>query len=177
MDSGWSVKKLIREIMLSRAYQLSQRAQRRELRRRSGQHARLADESPPARCRGDSRLGAARQRQPRPEAARTARRRRSITAARSAAGPGPTACSRKSRYRSAYLPIVRGMVPEFLSLFDVADPELVTGQRDVTTDRPAGPLHDEQPRRARAVRSDWPSSCSTTAGWPTTRPASTTPSA
>src|SRR5439155_7854573 len=35
-------------------------------------------------------------------------------------------------YRSAYLPVVRGMVPEFLSLFDVADPELVTGQRDVT---------------------------------------------
>src|SRR6185436_19927555 len=39
-------------------------------------------------------------------------------------------------YRSAYLPVVRGMVPEFLSLFDVADPELVTGQRDVTTIAP-----------------------------------------
>src|SRR6185436_916786 len=39
-------------------------------------------------------------------------------------------------YRSAYLPIVRGMVPEFLSLFDVADAELVTGQRDVTTIAP-----------------------------------------
>src|SRR4029079_11882795 len=39
-------------------------------------------------------------------------------------------------YRSAYLPIVRGMVPEFLSLFDVADPELVTVQRDVTTIAP-----------------------------------------
>src|SRR5206468_914627 len=36
----------------------------------------------------------------------------------------------------AYLPIVRGVVPEFLSLFDVADPELVTGQRDVTTIAP-----------------------------------------
>ena len=34
---------------------------------------------------------------------------------------------------SAYLPLVRGMVPEFLSIFDVADPELVVGQRDVTT--------------------------------------------
>jgi hypothetical protein len=39
-------------------------------------------------------------------------------------------------YRSAYLPIVRGMVPEFLGLFDVADAELVTGQRDVTTIAP-----------------------------------------
>ncbi|MEX2025755.1 MAG: DUF1553 domain-containing protein, partial [Pirellulaceae bacterium] len=36
-------------------------------------------------------------------------------------------------FRSAYLPLVRGLVPEFLSIFDVADPELVVGQRDVTT--------------------------------------------
>jgi hypothetical protein len=36
-------------------------------------------------------------------------------------------------FRSAYLPLVRGMVPEFLSIFDVADPELIVGQRDVTT--------------------------------------------
>jgi hypothetical protein len=40
------------------------------------------------------------------------------------------------KYRSAYLPLVRGVIPEFLSLFDVADAELVTGQRDVTTIAP-----------------------------------------
>jgi hypothetical protein len=39
-------------------------------------------------------------------------------------------------FRSAYLPIVRGAVPEFLNLFDVADSELVVGQRDVTTVAP-----------------------------------------
>jgi hypothetical protein len=39
-------------------------------------------------------------------------------------------------FRSAYLPMVRGLVPDFLSLFDVADPELVVGQRDVTTVAP-----------------------------------------
>jgi hypothetical protein len=35
--------------------------------------------------------------------------------------------------RSVYLPLVRGVVPEMLSMFDVADPELPTAQRDVTT--------------------------------------------
>ena len=36
-------------------------------------------------------------------------------------------------FRSAYLPLVRGAVPGVLDVFDVADPELVVGQRDVTT--------------------------------------------
>ena len=39
-------------------------------------------------------------------------------------------------FRSAYLPIVRGLTPDFLNLFDVADSELVVGQRDVTTVAP-----------------------------------------
>jgi hypothetical protein len=36
-------------------------------------------------------------------------------------------------YRSVYMPILRGGVPEMLNVFDVADPNLVVGQRDVTT--------------------------------------------
>jgi hypothetical protein len=34
--------------------------------------------------------------------------------------------------RSLYLPIVRNMVPEVLSVFDMADPSLIVGKRDVT---------------------------------------------
>lgn len=37
-----------------------------------------------------------------------------------------------SYYRSVYLPIVRDQLPEALSLFDFADPSLVTGDRDNT---------------------------------------------
>ena len=40
------------------------------------------------------------------------------------------------RKRKRQIRIVRGLVPEFLGLFDVADPELVVGQRDVTTIAP-----------------------------------------
>src|SRR5205085_556360 len=43
---------------------------------------------------------------------------------------------KETTYRSAYLPIVRGLTPDLLNLFDVADSELVVGQRDVTTVAP-----------------------------------------
>src|SRR5438093_1509979 len=36
-------------------------------------------------------------------------------------------------HRSVYLPIVRSMMPEFLDVFDVAEPTMVTGSRDTTT--------------------------------------------
>jgi hypothetical protein len=38
-----------------------------------------------------------------------------------------------SNHRSVYLPIVRGSLPEMLQLFDFADPNALTGQRDQTT--------------------------------------------
>jgi hypothetical protein len=134
MDGGWSVKKLIREVMLSRAYQLS------------SEHSDANYAADP-----DNTL-----------VWRMNRRRLDAEAIRDAvlyvAGNldlqrphgSPTesingeigrrantdALVKDYTFRSAYLPMVRGMVPEFLSLFDVADPELVTGQRDVTTIAP-----------------------------------------
>jgi len=39
----------------------------------------------------------------------------------------------RSRHRTVYLPVVRGLLPEMLSLFDFADPNALTGQRDETT--------------------------------------------
>jgi hypothetical protein len=41
--------------------------------------------------------------------------------------------SKPSNHRSVYLPILRGLVPEMLNVFDMADPNLVVGQRDMTT--------------------------------------------
>jgi len=134
MGSGWSTKSLIREIMLSRAYQLS------------SDHSDASYAADP-----DNTL-----------VWRMNRRRLDAEAIRDSVlyvsgaldlkrpNGSPTqsiegeigrrartdALLKEVTYRSAYLPIVRGMVPEFLSLFDVADPELVTGQRDVTTIAP-----------------------------------------
>ena len=131
----WSVKKLIREIMLTRAYQLSSehseagyaadpdnklvwRMNRRRLEAEAIRDSLLSisgqlDLSRPAGSLTQTIAGGEIGRQ-----------------ARTAGLLAPV------KYRSAYLPIVRGLVPEFLSLFDVADSELVVGQRDVTTVAP-----------------------------------------
>ena len=39
-------------------------------------------------------------------------------------------------HRSVYLPVLRGAMPTILKVFDVADPSLVVGRRDVTTAAP-----------------------------------------
>jgi hypothetical protein len=44
--------------------------------------------------------------------------------------------ARSSTHRSIYLPIIRNSVPDALQVFDVADPNLIVGQRDVTTVAP-----------------------------------------
>jgi hypothetical protein len=45
----------------------------------------------------------------------------------------PDKIHQPSNHRSVYLPILRNGLPEVLSIFDVADPSLVVGQRTVTT--------------------------------------------
>jgi cytochrome c553 len=41
--------------------------------------------------------------------------------------------NQETKHRSVYLPIVRGLVPESLGLFDFADPSLLSGKREITT--------------------------------------------
>jgi cytochrome c553 len=48
------------------------------------------------------------------------------------AGANVKAILEANRNRSVYLPLVRGHVPEMLRLFDQADPNLIVPQRDVT---------------------------------------------
>jgi len=132
VGDGWSVKKLVRRVVLSRAYQLASshdeaghaidpdnryrwRMDRRRLDAEAIRDAMLAasgtlDERPPvgspvARIRED-RQGLV----------------RLITEMRDLRSP----------YRSIYLPIVRDQVPEFLGVFDFPDAALVSGQRDAT---------------------------------------------
>ncbi len=44
-----------------------------------------------------------------------------------------TVAAERSPYRSVYLPLVRNAVPEMLGVFDMADPSLPVAQREVTT--------------------------------------------
>ena len=132
VKNGWSIKKTIRSIMLSRAYQLG-----------SGTDAKAAA------IDGENHL-----------LWRSNHRRLEVEAIRDAIlvasgkldrSPGVKSIVTKvgngdigrnldtSRFqttdvkRSVYLPIVRGAVPEMLRVFDFPEPSIISGQRDQTT--------------------------------------------
>lgn len=128
MDDGWSVKKIIKYVILSRTYQLSNahdavafkadpdnllrwRMSQRRLDAEAFRDAILAvsgtlDLTPP---KGSTSAGG--------------------TGKKGAAGG-----SSENKHRTVYLGIVRGApLPESLTLFDVANPNIVTAQREETT--------------------------------------------
>jgi hypothetical protein len=133
VENGWSVKKLIRTLVLSRAYQLSSRFDEKNFdidpdnvlvwrlpkRRLEAEALRdtmltLAgrlDRTPPQGSAisrsGDGNLGF-----------------RFFGGGQDPAG---------DRHRTVYLPIVRDRVPEMLTLFDFPDPSLIIGERSTTT--------------------------------------------
>ncbi|HTU25782.1 MAG TPA: DUF1549 and DUF1553 domain-containing protein, partial [Pirellulales bacterium] len=127
----WSLKQLIRSIVLSRVYQLSSQHDaanyavdpadeflwRMERRRLEAEEIRdamlfasgeLQLERPigsPVMDLGNGQLGG---------------------------GKGAAELRKAGDVRSVYLPYVRGRVPEILQIFDAADPDLIVGKRDVT---------------------------------------------
>lgn len=132
MDNGWSIKGLIREIMMSRVYQMGSahdaanyavdpdnkfhwRMSQRRLDAEAIRDAMLAvagiinyypvDGSPVARV-GEGRSGLI-------ELLREVN-------------------STPQNQRSIYLPIIRDQIPEFLSVFDFPDASLVNGDRETT---------------------------------------------
>lgn len=131
-DDKWSVKKLIRSIVLSRAYQMSSehdaddyaldpsnkylwRMERRRLEAEEIRDAVLA-------ASGELDLD-------RPDGSPVM----DLPNAQLKGGKGLGEVRKPTNVRSVYLPIVRGNVPEMLQVFDAADPSLVMGKRDVTT--------------------------------------------
>lgn len=133
---GWSVKKTIRQIALSRSYQLSADATKENVtvdpantllwrhspRRLSAEELRdgmlaAADALDPQRPQGSPA-----QSLPMVEMPDNGREAKAIHEAASAAN-----------YRSIYLPQLRGLTPKTLEAFDPVDPTLVSGSRAVTT--------------------------------------------
>jgi hypothetical protein len=132
MNQGWSVKQLVRSIVLSRVYQLG------------SAHDSAANEVDPdnrllwhqasrrldAEAIRDAMLAASGQLDLAPAEASFV-----ATLGDSYIGKGikPEAFTEfASLKRSVYLPIVRDCVPEVLDLFDFAEPSLVVAARDVT---------------------------------------------
>ncbi len=133
MEEGWSLKRLIRRLVLSRTYRLSSRFDprayevdgdnilrwRMQPRRLDAEAIRdamletagILEHAPPADGSPVMRLGVVRLRGNVPNELK---------------GTG-------TNVRSLYLPRVRGQLPEVLKVFDAADPSYIVGQRDVTT--------------------------------------------
>ncbi len=130
IEEGWSVKKMLRAIILSRSYQLSSHLDENNM--KADPDNRLLWRQTPRRLEAeairDAILAVSGQLDlQRPEASTVTglgdKLARSIPLEK---------IQPPSRHRSVYLPIVRDYVPELFDLFDFPSPSLVTGQRSVT---------------------------------------------
>ena len=127
MDEGWSTKKLVRELVLSRVYQLS------------------STDSPAAyQADPENRLLArANRRRMEAEQIRDAMMTFSGQLKLDMGGPtikaGTSAdynYKHEETRRSIYLPVFRNSLPEIFEAFDFADPSMVTGRRNTSTVAP-----------------------------------------
>jgi hypothetical protein len=132
MDGGWSVKKLIKEIVMSEAYRQSSHVVQTNVdpdnRLLSHTNKRRLD----AEVIRDSMLAVS-------GLLDTSRRPGSLVAELDGQSVSLIGFNSKlppdldgSHRRSIYLPVVRDHLPDVLEQFDVANPNLVTGDRDVT---------------------------------------------
>jgi hypothetical protein len=134
---AWSVKKLIRSIMLSSTYQQSATFDRakfevdpdNKLLWRMNQRRLEAESIRDAMLAVAGNLEASR------PFASPVQGVPAVDIGRRARFTGG-AIGEVNPHRSVYLPILRGLEPEVLDVFDMADTSLETGQRDVTTVAP-----------------------------------------
>ena len=128
--NGWSVKKMIREIVLSRVYQLGTRSDAVDAQIDPGN--RLLWRANPRRLDAeairDAMLTASGLMNLKPPGG-------SMVASAGdalASEYSSTFVNAQFHYRSVYLPIVRDFVPSCLEVFDFAEPSLVVANRDAT---------------------------------------------
>jgi hypothetical protein len=136
VQDGWSTKRLIRSLVLTRTYQLSSDAVAANL--AVDPANRLLWRHQPRRLTAeelrDATLAAAGVLDLTPEEASPAKSLPVVEIPNN--GPEASRLSRVaslSSRRSIYLPLVRGIVPRSLDVFDFADQGMVTGDRDETT--------------------------------------------
>jgi hypothetical protein len=136
VENGWSMKKTIREIVLSRSYQLASTFDDRSF---------AADPENKLVWRQDKRrLDAECVRDAMLSAAGSLDLNAPVGSAIAIAGDGPigqrrfvgvseeTLVEPKTNVRSVYLAVARDFLPDALAVFDFAEPSLVTGARETT---------------------------------------------
>jgi len=133
MDEGWSVKRLIRDLVLCHTYQLSSEYDDRNYAIDGGNVYlwRMSSRRLEAEAIRDAILSVSGQLDfaPPPYGSMTGK-----------LGDGclvrqvkPDPLYEETPHRSVYLPVARFFMPDMFQVFDVAQPTLVVGERDVTT--------------------------------------------
>lgn len=138
MDNGWSVKKLIKHLLMSRVYQLSSSASDSAL-EVDPDNALLWRSTPrrlDAESLRDALLAVSEQLDFMPPVGSVVAKAGEGPVTRFGRGGDPISAAindPRNTHRSIYLPIVRDRLPEVLTLFDGADPTLITAERPTTT--------------------------------------------
>ena len=131
VEEGWSVKAMIRELVNTRIYQLSSEFNKEAYLKDSDNVLlwRFTPRRLDAEVLRDAMLCASGEMDlERPRGSTVARAGDTVVGQRLS----PELLNRQVTYRSVYLPFVRDGLPESLALFDAADPNLVTGEREST---------------------------------------------
>jgi hypothetical protein len=130
-EQGWSIKRLIRELVLSRTYQLAADYSQMNYEVDPDNFSlwRHASQRVDAEALRDAMLLASGALDLSPAAGSP------ISKLRGEFGRGTSAAivRQPSQHRSVYLPIVRNAVPDVLKLFDFAEPSILVGERAITT--------------------------------------------
>jgi hypothetical protein len=132
VQQGWSVKQLVRRIMLSRVYRLSSDDDADALASDPDNTLlwRMSQRRLEAEAIRDGMLLASGQLDLNPQVGSLIQKLGEGIIGRNIKSVG---IADEHVARSVYLPIVRGGLPEILSLFDFPEPSIIGGVRDVTT--------------------------------------------
>jgi len=133
-ENGWSLKQLVREIVLSRTYRQSSDHSPAAFRRDPENRLlwRMSPRRLDAEVIRDSMLSVSGQLDRSPRPASLAAELKSHSVSLIGFNKSVPADLDGSLHRSAYLPIFRENLPDVLELFDFAEPSLVVGSRDET---------------------------------------------
>ncbi len=133
-DGGWSVKKLVREIVLSRSYQLGSGFEGKAFAAdpENTLNWRMSQRRLDAECIRDAMLATSRQLQLQPPTGSPVALAGEGPLARPRGGNAESMINAATNVRSVYLPIVRDLLPDALAAFDFPEPSLVIGARETT---------------------------------------------
>ncbi|MGB0581723.1 MAG: DUF1553 domain-containing protein [Limisphaerales bacterium] len=135
IDNDWSVKNLIRSIVLSRTYQMASEPDgvNQSVDPENEWLWRMSPRRLQAEPFRDAVLAVSGQLDRKPRARSVIAEYQEFKEFEFNSAVKLTQEQMRINHRSVYLPIVRGNLPELLDLFDFADPDSLAGKRDETT--------------------------------------------